>query len=272
MRATVTGMPLLTSEGTRRSLAAIHRAELIALPLLFIALLLVFRSPLAAAIPAAFGAATIAASTGALALLAGIVRLDAFALAISCMVGLALAVDYSLLMVSRVREELADGRRDDIEPPSRAPPPRRCARSRVAAAAIVVAMGVAAAVSPGTGLIAAAARRQRRRAARGGHRDPRRARRCSSSPAPPRTPARRPRVVGRRRERAPRPRSPRAARRSALGAALLLLVACIPRARPEDRRAVGRVAALRQRRARAVRHHRRRRWAPAGPSRSRSSP
>lgn len=91
MTATVTEMPLLTSEGTRLSLAAIHRAELIALPLLFIALLLVFRSLAAAAIPAAFGAATIASSTGLLALLAGAVRLDAFALAISCMVGLALA-------------------------------------------------------------------------------------------------------------------------------------------------------------------------------------
>jgi putative drug exporter of the RND superfamily len=156
VRATITGQPLLTRDGTRSSLAAVHRAELIALPLLLLALLLVFRSPMAAAIPAAFGAATIAASTGALALLAGYVRLDAFALAISCMVGLALAVDYSLLLVSRVREELAEQQGRDIRAAvacATAPTTRTVA---VAAAAIVVAMAGAAVMSPGTALLAAA--------------------------------------------------------------------------------------------------------------------
>ncbi|MGH2839695.1 MAG: MMPL family transporter, partial [Solirubrobacteraceae bacterium] len=156
VRATVTGMPLLSSEGTRRSLSAIHRAELIALPLLFIALLLVFQSLAAAAIPAAFGAATIASSTGLLSLLAGIVELDAFALAISCMVGLALAVDYSLLLVSRVREEVDEQRGGDVRAAvarAVAPTTRTVA---VAVAAIVVAMAVAAIASPGTGLLAAA--------------------------------------------------------------------------------------------------------------------
>ena len=156
VHATVTGLPLLTRDGTRSSLAAVHRAELIALPLLLLALLLVFRSPLAAAIPAVFGAATIAASTGALALLAGIVRLDSFALAVSCMVGLALAVDYSLLYVSRLREELAGGRHADIESAvaTAAAPTTRTVGA--AAAAILVAMAVAAVMSPGTALLAAA--------------------------------------------------------------------------------------------------------------------
>ena len=157
VRATVTGLPMLTRDGTRSSLAAVHRAELIALPLLMLALLLVFRSPLAAAIPAAFGAATIAASTGVLALLAAYIRLDAFALAVSCMVGLALAVDYSLLLVSRMREELGDrGGGGDIRDAvgrATAPTTRTVA---AAAAAIVLAMAVAAAMSPGTALLAAA--------------------------------------------------------------------------------------------------------------------
>jgi RND superfamily putative drug exporter len=156
VRASVTGMPLLTSEGTRRSLTAIHRAELIALPLLFIALLLVFQSFGAAAIPAAFGAAAIASSTGALSLLARGIQLDSFALAISCMVGLALAVDYSLLMVSRMREELAERHDGDVVAAvgrAAVPTIRTVA---VAAGAIVVAMAVAAAVSPGTGLVGTA--------------------------------------------------------------------------------------------------------------------
>ncbi|HWC26735.1 MAG TPA: MMPL family transporter [Solirubrobacteraceae bacterium] len=156
VRATVTGLPLLSSEGTRLSLSAIRRAELIALPLLFVALLLVFRSLAAAAIPAAFGAATIASSTGLLSLLAGVVQLDAFALAISCMVGLALAVDYSLLLVSRMREEAGERPDADVRAAigrSVAPTTRTVA---VAAAAIVVAMAVAATLSAGTGLLAAA--------------------------------------------------------------------------------------------------------------------
>jgi len=156
VQATVTGLPLLTRDGTRTSLAAVHRAELIALPLLLFALMFVFRSLLAAAIPAAFGAATIASSTGLLALLAAYVRFDAFALAICCMVGLALAVDYSLLLVSRVREELAEQHGGDIRAAvarAVAPTTRTVA---AAAAAIVVAMTVAAAMSPGTALLAAA--------------------------------------------------------------------------------------------------------------------
>ena len=156
VRATVSGMPMLTREGTRSSLSAVHRAELIALPLLLLALLLVFRSPLAAAIPVVFGAATIAASTGAVALLAGVVRLDAFALAVSCMVGLALAVDYSLLFVSRLREELGNGRHDDIESAVGAAAAPTTRTVGAAAAVILVAMAVAAAMSPGTALLAAA--------------------------------------------------------------------------------------------------------------------
>ena len=83
-------------------------------------------------------------------------KLDAFALAISCMVGLALAVDYSLLLVSRVREELGEQHGGDVRAAvgrAAAPTIRTVA---VAAAAIVVAMAVAAAASPGTGLLAAA--------------------------------------------------------------------------------------------------------------------
>jgi len=156
VRATVTGLPLLARDGTRSSLGTVHRAELIALPLLLLALLLVFRSPLAAAIPAVFGAATIAASTGALALLAAAVRLDAFALAVACMVGLALAVDYSLLFVSRLREELADGRHGDIESAVGAASAPTTRTVGAAAAAILVAMAVAALMSPGTALLAAA--------------------------------------------------------------------------------------------------------------------
>ncbi len=156
VKATVSGLPSLTRDGVRSSLAAVHRAETIALPMLLLALLLVFRSPLAALIPAFFGAATIGAGAGAIRLLADYVALDAFALALASMMGLALAVDYSLLMVSRLREERAEHPGGDL----RASVARAAAPTArtvvVAAVAIVAAMAVAAAFSPGTGVLSAA--------------------------------------------------------------------------------------------------------------------
>ncbi len=46
---------------------------------------------------------------GVLALLLHAISIDGFALTVSTMMGLALGVDYALLMVSRFREELAGG-------------------------------------------------------------------------------------------------------------------------------------------------------------------
>lgn len=92
------------------SLSATKRAELLAAPLLIIVLLLVFRSLVAAAIPLAFGALTVFAARGALVLLSSALTIDALALVVATMMGLALGVDYSLLIVSRFREELDDGK------------------------------------------------------------------------------------------------------------------------------------------------------------------
>jgi putative drug exporter of the RND superfamily len=89
---------------------ALKTAELIAGPLLFIILLLVFRSPIAAAVPLCLGLSSVASGRGLLAVLnAGALPLDAAALSLASMFGLALGVDYSLLLVSRFREQLAEG-------------------------------------------------------------------------------------------------------------------------------------------------------------------
>ncbi|MQA76541.1 MAG: MMPL family transporter, partial [Solirubrobacterales bacterium] len=92
------------------TVAAIRRAELIAAPAVVLVLLLVYRSPLAAALPLLMGLATIAGGGGVLGLINRIQPLDAAALTLATMMGLALGVDYSLLLVSRFREELAAGR------------------------------------------------------------------------------------------------------------------------------------------------------------------
>lgn len=90
------------------SLSATERAELLAAPFLLLILLFVFRSVVAAAIPLAFGALTVFAGRGVLALLTSVMTIDALSLVVCTMMGLALGVDYSLLIVSRFREELVE--------------------------------------------------------------------------------------------------------------------------------------------------------------------
>jgi len=109
VRWTQTGYATLSRAIQDDSVAATQRGELIALPILLVVLLLVFRSPVAAAIPLAFGAVTVISSRGLLAIATNWFSVDAFALTVCTMMGLALGVDYALLMVSRFREELAGG-------------------------------------------------------------------------------------------------------------------------------------------------------------------
>jgi putative drug exporter of the RND superfamily len=107
--ATQTGFATISRAIQEESIKAAERGELIALPILLIVLLLVFRSPIAAAIPLGFGALTVFASRGLLSLLTEWFTVDALSLVVCTMMGLALGVDYALLMVSRFREELAGG-------------------------------------------------------------------------------------------------------------------------------------------------------------------
>jgi RND superfamily putative drug exporter len=109
VRVTQTGYATLSRALQDESVKASERGELIAFPFLLIILLLVFRSPIAAAIPLGFGAITVIASRGILYFFTGWFEIDAFALTVCSMMGLALGVDYALLMVSRFREELAAG-------------------------------------------------------------------------------------------------------------------------------------------------------------------
>jgi RND superfamily putative drug exporter len=109
VKVTQTGFATITKALEDRSISASERGELIAFPFLLIVLLLVFRSPIAAAIPLGFGVITVVTSRGILYLAASWFDINAFALTVCSMMGLALGVDYALLMVSRFREELAAG-------------------------------------------------------------------------------------------------------------------------------------------------------------------
>jgi putative drug exporter of the RND superfamily len=148
VRAAQTGFATLSRAIQEDSIAATRRGELIALPILLIVLLLVFRSPLAAAVPLAFGAVTVLASRGLLSILTNWFSVDAFALTVCTMMGLALGVDYALLMVSRFREELASG----AEPLEAARATRRTAgRTTVfAGSTLMLSMLVAFFIVPGS--------------------------------------------------------------------------------------------------------------------------
>jgi putative drug exporter of the RND superfamily len=154
VNARVTGMAAIGNGLKEESYSAARRAERVAVPVLILVLLLVFRSPVAAAIPAATGLTTVLSAFGGIWILASIWDIDPIATSLASMMGLALGVDYSLLLVSRFREELQAGR----DPPAAAGIAARTAGRTVifAGAALVLAMLVATLLSPGDLLLSAA--------------------------------------------------------------------------------------------------------------------
>jgi RND superfamily putative drug exporter len=82
------------------------RAELIAFPILAVLLLLVFRGLVAALLPLAIGGLAVVGTFLSLRVLSEFTGVSIFALNIATALGLGLAVDYGLLLVSRYREEL----------------------------------------------------------------------------------------------------------------------------------------------------------------------
>ncbi len=154
VRATQTGFATLSRAIQDESISASERSELIALPVLLIVLLLVFRSPIAALIPLVFGAITVITSRGVLQLATSYMSIDAFALTVSTMMGLALGVDYALLMVSRFREELEAG----VDPFEAARSTRRTAgrTTLFAGSTLFLAMFVSIFILPGALLVSLA--------------------------------------------------------------------------------------------------------------------
>ncbi|MEX2314613.1 MAG: MMPL family transporter [Thermomicrobiales bacterium] len=106
LKVTLAGAPAFYEDVERISEQDLRRAETIAIPFALLALLLVFGSVVGALVPLVVGGLSVAAVLGLLFVVAGVVDMSIFVLNLTTMLGLGLAIDYSLFMTSRFREEL----------------------------------------------------------------------------------------------------------------------------------------------------------------------
>ena len=107
--ALVTGQPALQHDLDPVFAADLRRGEAIALPVALLVLLAVLGLSLAVAIPFVFAACTIAGTLAALYGIAHLLSPATYVTNLVVLIGLGLAIDYSLLIVFRFREELARG-------------------------------------------------------------------------------------------------------------------------------------------------------------------
>jgi putative drug exporter of the RND superfamily len=86
----------------------LRRSELVVLPLVLVLLLLVFGSGVAASLPLIVGVLAVAVGLAGTLLLGRVTPVSGYAANIVSMIGLGVAIDYSLFVVTRFREEMRD--------------------------------------------------------------------------------------------------------------------------------------------------------------------
>ena len=104
-----TGEAVLTDQISRQAEKDLQKSELLTAPITAIALVIVFGSVVAAMLPLSVGAIAVLGTFLLLTILTLLTPVSVFALNLTTALGLGLAIDYSLFMVSRYREELARG-------------------------------------------------------------------------------------------------------------------------------------------------------------------
>jgi len=87
----------------------LNRAEFIALPITLVMLVLIFASLVAASLPLGVGLLAIVGGVGGTLFLARFTDVSQYAINVVTLIGLAVAIDYSLFIVNRFRDELAAG-------------------------------------------------------------------------------------------------------------------------------------------------------------------
>lgn len=129
----VTGTAAMFHDLNRNSSSDLWKAEIVGVPLTLLILLLVFRSPLAAALPLLVAGAAAMLTLAGLYLLSAVFPVSVFAQNAVTMIGLGAGVDYALFVVHRFRAELARG----------APVARAVVESSAAVGPAVLVSGIA---------------------------------------------------------------------------------------------------------------------------------
>jgi RND superfamily putative drug exporter len=106
----VTGDAAFGMDSERAAEGVMDKVGMYSVPAVVVVLLLVFGSLLAAGLPLAMGGASIVLTMGVVFLISHLVNMSTSSLTVVVGLGLATGVDYSLIMVSRFREELQQGK------------------------------------------------------------------------------------------------------------------------------------------------------------------
>lgn len=109
LEAHLGGQLAVESELTESAESDVVRAELITLPVLLLLLVVIFGGLIAGLVPLAVGGLAILGSLTLLRALTHVTEVSVFAINVATILGLGLAIDYGLFMVSRFREELGRG-------------------------------------------------------------------------------------------------------------------------------------------------------------------
>jgi RND superfamily putative drug exporter len=110
LRTQIGGPTAINADVSGRVGKDIGMAEGISMPILLVLLILVFRSAVAATTPLLVGGLAILGAFTATRVLTYLTDVSVFSLNIITLIGLGMAVDYALFIVSRFREELTAGR------------------------------------------------------------------------------------------------------------------------------------------------------------------
>ncbi|MDQ2951353.1 MAG: MMPL family transporter [Chloroflexota bacterium] len=109
LRVMATGNLPINHELNRTLNADLQRAEFVSLPVALILLVIVFGTIVGALVPIGVGILAIVGGIGGVFVLSGFMDVSPYALNIVTLVGLGTAIDYSLFIVARFREELLRG-------------------------------------------------------------------------------------------------------------------------------------------------------------------
>lgn len=109
LQYSLTGNLAINDDFDRYLNGDLQRAEYVSLPVSLLLLVLVFGTLVAALLPVGVGAAAVLTGAAGTLLLARFTNVSQYSLNIVTLIGLGVAIDYSLLIVNRFREELAGG-------------------------------------------------------------------------------------------------------------------------------------------------------------------